>query len=255
MEISYINPVKFIVSSSGYEEYAIKNVLELLDGGATIPFIARYRKERTGNMDEVKIDSIQTLYRQWQELEKRKSVILETIVGQGKLTPELERQVRDCVELRQLEDIYLPYKPKKQTRASKAKANGLEPLAAILMKQNCADIDALAGKFLSDHVENVETALQGARDIISEWINESESARNHIRRLIERSALISSKVIKGKDEEGIKYKDYYDFQESLKRCPSHRILAILRGASDGVLRVGLQIEESEVGRTKASPWG
>ena len=239
----YIDPVVFIVGKTGGENRAVRNLLDLFAEGATIPFIARYRKEKTGNMDEVRIGEIKTLYTQFQELEKRKNAVLDTIREQEKLTPGLEKQIRECQDIRILEDIYLPFKPKKQTRASKAKAKGLEPLAALLMRQENGDIVVKAARFVKGEIQDTEEALQGARDIIAEWVNESEAARNRVRRLLEREAVITAKVVKGKEQEGEKYTDYFNFQESLKRCPSHRILAIRRGEAEGILKVSLSIDE------------
>ena len=201
-----IDPVVFITGKAGGESRYVRNLLDLLDEGATIPFIARYRKERTGNMDEVRIAELKNLYLQFQELEKRKIAVCESIREQEKLTPALEQQIRECTEIRVLEDIYLPYKPKKQTRAAKARAKGLEPLAAILMRQEHGDMIARAARFVKGEVADEEEALQGARDIIAEWVNESEAARNRLRRLVERGAVICSKVVKGKEEEGEKEK-------------------------------------------------
>ena len=240
-----LTPVRFILEKSGGDSKAVENLLALLDEGATIPFIARYRKEKTGNMDEVRIGEIKTLYAQYQELEKRKTVVLESIREQEKLVPELERQIRECMDIRTLEDLYLPYKPKKQTRAAKACAKGLEPLAAILMRQDNGDVIAKAMRFVKGEVQDEEEALQGARDIIAEWINESEAARNRTRRTVEREASISAKVIKGKETEGEKYTDYFDYREQLKRCPSHRMLAIRRGEAEGILKVGLEIDDPQ----------
>ena len=223
----------------------IRNLLQLLEDGATVPFIARYRKEMTGNMDEVRIAEIKTLYTQFQELEKRKTSVLESIREQGKLTAELERQILECEESRLLEDLYLPFKPKKQTRAAKARLKGLEPLAVILMRQEAGDVGDKAARFVKGEVESEEEALQGARDIIAEWINENEVARNRIRRLIEREAFVRAKGIKGKEKEGEKYTDYFDYRESLKQCPSHRMLAIRRGEAEGFLKVNLEIEEEK----------
>lgn len=223
----------------------IRNLLQLLEDGATVPFIARYRKEMTGNMDEVQIAEIKTLYTQFQELEKRKTSVLESIREQGKLTAELERQILECEESRLLEDLYLPFKPKKQTRAAKARLKGLEPLAVILMRQEAGDVGDKAARFVKGEVESEEEALQGARDIIAEWINENEVARNRIRRLIEREAFVRAKGIKGKEKEGEKYTDYFDYRESLKQCPSHRMLAIRRGEAEGFLKVNLEIEEEK----------
>lgn len=223
----------------------IRNLLQLLEDGATVPFIARYRKEMTGNMDEVQIAEIKTLYTQFQELEKRKTSVLESIREQGKLTAELERQILECEESRLLEDLYLPFKPKKQTRAAKARLKGLEPLAVILMRQEAGDVGDKAARFVKGEVESEEEALQGARDIIAEWINENEVARNRIRRLIEREAFVRAKGIKGKEKDGEKYTDYFDYRESLKQCPSHRMLAIRRGEAEGFLKVNLEIEEEK----------
>lgn len=239
----YIDPVNFIIEKSGGNSRAVQNLLELLDEGATIPFIARYRKEKTGNMDEVRVGDIKTLYGQFQELEKRKTSVLDNIREQEKLTPILEKQIKECTDIRTLEDIYLPYKQKKQTRAAKAKAKGLEPLAAILMRQDNGDVADKALRFVKGEVKDETDALQGARDIIAEWINESEMARNRTRRLVEREAYVYSKVVKGKGEEGEKFSDYFDYRELLKRCPSHRMLAIRRGEAEGILKVALEIEE------------
>lgn len=209
----YLDPVCFIQEKTGGDNKAIRNLLELLDDGATIPFIARYRKEKTGNMDEVRIGEIKTLYAQFQELEKRKSSVLDHIREQEKLTSGLEKQIRECREMRVLEDLYLPYKPKKQTRASKAKAKGLEPLAAILMRQEQGEVAMKAMLFVKGEVNDETDALQGARDIIAEWVSESEAARGRIRRMVEREAWICSKVVKGKEETGEKYADYFNFRE------------------------------------------
>ncbi len=241
----YLDPVCFIQEKTGGDNKAIRNLLELLDDGATIPFIARYRKEKTGNMDEVRIGEIKTLYAQFQELEKRKSSVLDHIREQEKLTSGLEKQIRECREMRVLEDLYLPYKPKKQTRASKAKAKGLEPLAAILMRQEQGEVAMKAMLFVKGEVNDETDALQGARDIIAEWVSESEAARGRIRRMVEREAWICSKVVKGKEETGEKYADYFNFRELLRRCPSHRMLAIRRGEAEGVLKVWLEIEEEQ----------
>ncbi|MBS1446012.1 MAG: RNA-binding transcriptional accessory protein [Odoribacter sp.] len=237
--------VDFIAGRVNGDIRFIRNLLQLLEDGATVPFIARYRKEMTGNMDEVRIAEIKTLYTQFQELEKRKTSVLESIREQGKLTAELERQILECEESRLLEDLYLPFKPKKQTRAAKARLKGLEPLAVILMRQEAGDVGDKAARFVKGEVESEEEALQGARDIIAEWINENEVARNRIRRLIEREAFMRAKGIKGKEKEGEKYTDYFDYRESLKQCPSHRMLAIRRGEAEGFLKVNLEIEEEK----------
>lgn len=242
----YIDPVAFVAGKSRADAHYVKNLIELLNEGATIPFIARYRKERTGSMDEVQIAEIKALYEQYQELEKRKTSVLESIGQQEKLTPALEKQIKECSDMRVLEDIYLPYKPKKQTRASKAKAKGLEPLAAILMRQENGDVVARAERFVKGEVEDEAAALEGARDIIAEWVSESEAARNRTRRQVEREAYVCAKVVKGKEKEGEKYSDYFEYRELLRRCPSHRMLAIRRGEAEGVLKVALEVDNEVV---------
>ena len=240
----YIDLVEFIGKKYGESVSSVRNLLALLDDGATIPFIARYRKEQTGGMDEVRIGEIKADYAQFQELEKRKSSVLEAIRGQEKLTPELERQIQTCTDARVLEDLYLPFKPKKQTRASKAKAKGLEPLAAILMSQSNGDVVAKAARFVRGEVQDEEEALEGARDIIAEWVCESEAARNCVRRQTEKESFICAKVVKGKESEGEKYADYFNYRELLKRCPSHRMLAIRRGEAEGILKVSIEVEDA-----------
>ncbi len=241
----YIDPVTFVTQKSGFENRYIKNLLGLLDEGATIPFISRYRKEMTGSMDEVQVGQVREIYEQFKELEKRKKTVLESIEQQEKLTPELRKQIEHCTDLRELEDIYLPYKPKKQTRASKAKAKGLEPLAAMLMKQDNGDVWDKAARFVKNDVENEEEALQGARDIIAEWVSENDRARNTVRRSFDRMAVVKAKVVKGKEEEGEKFTDYFDYSEPLRRIPSHRMLAIRRGEAEGILKVAIEIPEEE----------
>ena len=188
----YIDPVVFVTEKSGFGSRYVKNLLTLLEEGATIPFISRYRKEMTGSMDEVEVGKVQEIYEQFKELEKRKKTVLDSIEQQEKLTSELKKTIETCRELRELEDIYLPYKPKKQTRASKAKAKGLEPLAALLMKQDGGEEWTKASRFVKGEVENEEEALQGARDIIAEWVSENERARNTTRHFFDREAVITS---------------------------------------------------------------
>lgn len=241
----YIDPVTFVTQKSGFESRYIKNLLGLLDEGATIPFISRYRKEMTGSMDEVQVGQVREIYEQFKELEKRKKTVLESIEQQEKLTPELRKQIEHCTDLRELEDIYLPYKPKKQTRASKAKAKGLEPLAAMLMKQDNGEVWDKAARFVKNDVENEEEALQGARDIIAEWVSENDRARNTVRRAFDRVAVVKAKVVKGKEEEGEKFTAYFDYSEPLRRIPSHRMLAIRRGEAEGILKVAIEIPEEE----------
>jgi uncharacterized protein len=240
-----MNPVAHVARKSGLESRHVKNLLTLLDDGATIPFIARYRKEMTGSMDEVQVEQASALYEQFKELEKRKKTVLDSIEQQEKLTPSLREQIEACADPRELEDIYLPYKPKKQTRASKARAKGLEPLADWLTRQEPGDARVKAATFAREGVANEEEALQGARDIIAERVSEDERSRNAVRRLFDRSAVLASKVIKGKEAEGEKYTDYFDYTEPLRRVPSHRMLAVRRGEAAGFLRVNIGIPDDE----------
>jgi uncharacterized protein len=242
----YINPVDYVVGKTGFHSNHVKNLLVLLDEKATIPFIARYRKEMTGSMDEVQVEQTYTLYEQFKELEKRKKTVIDNIEQQGKLTPVLKKQVEECMELRALEDIYLPYKPKKLTRASKARAKGLESLADWLERQEAGVAREKAMGFVREEVKNEEEALQGARDIIAERVSEDERSRNIIRHFFDRAATVTARVIKGKEEEGEKFMDYFDYSESLRRIPSHRMLAIRRGESAGILKVGIEITDEEV---------
>lgn len=224
----------------------VANTLELLTGGATIPFISRYRKEVTGSLDEVQVADIQKEARRLDEIDKRKETILKAIEEQGKLTPELQQKINNSYDLNQLEDLYLPYKKKRKTRATTAKERGLEPLANTIWKQGMEDPAIEAEKFITQEVPSVEAALQGARDILAERINEDQSARSQVRRIFEREATIKSRVARGKETEGAKYKDYFDFEEPLKKCPSHRLLAIRRGEDEGFLRVSISPSTEEV---------
>lgn len=221
--------------------HRVENTLKLLQGGATIPFISRYRKEATGGLDEVQISEISSRYEKLLELSKRKETIQSTIESLGKLTDDLRRRIDGCWDATELEDIYLPYKPKRKTRAEAARQKGLEPLAAWLMLQRGNALDAYVKNFVKGEVKNEEDALKGARDIIAEQVNEDEQARNQIRHQFSRQAVISAKVVKGKetDEAAAKYRDYYDFSEPLKRCSSHRLLAIRRGEAEGILKVSI----------------
>lgn len=221
------------------------NTLELLDSGATVPFISRYRKERTGSLDEVQIAAIQEQYDKLKTISKRKETIRTTIEEQGKLTPELLERIEQCWDTNLLEDLYLPYKPKKRTKAEIARQKGLEPLALKIMMQRGCNLDAEAQKFVRGEVKDKEEALAGARDIIAEQVSENEEARKRVRRVFERTALITAKVVKGKEEEGDKFKDYFDFQEPLRKCSSHRLLALRRGEAEGVLRVSIAPAEDE----------
>ena len=229
--------IKQISSGLGIRENQVHAVISLINEGATIPFISRYRKERTGGLDEVQITDIVVLNTKLQELEARKKTIIATIEEQGKLTTELAEKIKNCTNPAELEDIYLPYKPKKKTRASIAKAKGLEPLALWLLKQNAGDVYEKAVTFITDEVGNEETAIAGARDIIAEIVNEDEKVRTKVRKIYEREAILSSSVAKDKETEGSKYADYFDFSEPLNRMPSHRFLAVMRGVSEGFLKL------------------
>lgn len=223
----------------------VESTLKLLEEGATIPFISRYRKEVTGSLDEVQIANIQQEAKKLADLEKRRESILSSIEEQGKLTDTLRKRIESTYNPTELEDIYLPYKRKRKTRASKAKEKGLEPLANMLFIQRSQNVQDLAKKFLNEQVADIEEALQGARDIIAERINEDERARNKIRHVFKRDAIVTSKVARGKDEEGEKYKDYFKYEEALKRIPSHRLLAIRRGEEEGFLRVSITPADEE----------
>lgn len=236
---------QMIASALKIAEKQVNNTLGLLNDGATIPFISRYRKEVTGGLDEVQIGNIKEQYDKLCELEKRKNTVLETIEEQGKLSDELKKRIIACWDSTELEDIYLPYKPKRKTRAEVARQKGLEPLAMTIMMQRETDIMSKARLFVKGDVKDEEDALKGARDIIAEQINEDERARNQIRNQFTRQAVITSKVVKGKEEEAIKYRDYFDFSEPLKRSSSHRILAIRRGEAEGLLKVGISPEDDE----------
>ena len=220
----------------------ITKTVELLVDGATVPFIARYRKEVTESLNEVEILDIKKLHEKFLEADKRREAILKSIQEQGKLTPELENSLKNTLFVNELEDIYLPYKQKKKTRATIAIENGLEPLAKIIFGQKDRDIETIGKKYISENVKNTAEALAGARDIIAEWINEDINARNKIRNIFEKSGILSSKLKKGKENEAVKYKDYFDYSEAGKTIPSHRYLAIKRGEEEGFLKVGIDIE-------------
>lgn len=221
--------------------HRVENTLKLLQGGATIPFISRYRKEATGGLDEVQIGDIHTRYEKLCELAKRKETVLSTIEEQGKLTDTLRERISNCWDATELEDIYLPFKPKRKTRAEAARQKGLEPLAMLLLMQRENNLSARVRQFVKGDVKDEEDALKGARDIIAEQVNEDERARNLIRNQFSRQAMITSKVVKGKEKEeaALKYRDYFDFSEPLKKCTSHRLLAIRRGEAEGILKVSI----------------
>ena len=229
------------------QEHAVENTLKLLDEGCTIPFISRYRKERTGGLDEVQITSISNRLEQLQEIAKRKDTVVKTITEQGKMTPELEKRINDCWESTVLEDIYLPYKPKRRTRAQVAREQGLEPLAQLLLMQREQDPKRAAQRFVRDGL-SVADCLKGAQDIIAEQVSEDERSRNQVRSAFRREAFIESKVVKAKKDtdEAQKYSDYFEWEEPLKRCSSHRLLAMRRGESEGILRVSITIDDDEM---------
>ena len=238
---------KIIAQQLHLPETGVENTIALLDLGCTIPFIARYRKERTGNLNEVQIGQIADAYDKLKELEKRKETILKTIGEQGKLTDELEKRIKDCWEATVLEDLYLPYKPKRRTRAQVAREQGLEPLATLLLLQREPQPEAAARRYVKGDVADVTAALKGAQDIIAEMVNEDERSRNQLRQSFRREAIITSKVVKAKAEsdEAAKYSDYFDFSEPLRRCSSHRLLAMRRGESEGILRVSIGADDDD----------
>ena len=236
---------RMIATALNIAVHQVENTLSLLNGGATIPFISRYRKEATGGLDEVQIGEIKERYDKLTETAKRKETILKTIDEQGKLTADLKKRIDACWDATELEDIYLPYKPKRKTRAEAARQKGLEPLAIILMGQRENNLSARVRSFVKGEVKDEEDALKGARDIIAEQVSEDERARNQLRNQFARQAIITAKVVKGKEEEAVKYKDYFDFSEPLKRCTSHRLLAIRRGEAEGLLKVSISPDDEE----------
>ncbi|MEZ4940217.1 MAG: Tex family protein [Saprospiraceae bacterium] len=232
-----------IAQALSIQPHRVKAVLELLESGATIPFIARYRKEATGSLDEVQVADIQDLWKKLQELDKRRESILASIEEQGKLTPQLKAAILAAATMTELEDLYLPYRPKRKTRASMAIERGLEPLAKRIFEQRDREVETLAAQFITDEVPTVEDALQGARDIIAEWLNEDKQARDRVRRHFEKGAVIAAKLVKGKEAEAAKYRDYFEWSEKLATCPSHRLLAMRRGEDEGFLRINIAPEE------------
>ena len=224
---------------------SVAGVLKLLEDGATIPFIARYRKEATGGLDEVAIATIATESEKIDELIKRKAFVIEAIEAAGALTDELKARIENSWEPNEIEDIYLPYKQKKRTRATIAREAGLEPLAKIIMSGKCADIESTASRYINDKVATTDDAISGAQDIIAEWVSESEAARNAVRRLFNREAVITSHVVRGKEEEAANYRDYFEKLYRLSRCPSHALLAMRRGESEKLLKVNIEIDDDE----------
>ena len=236
---------KLLAQSLGIAQPQIERTIALLDDGASIPFISRYRKEATGSLDEVQIGNIKEEYDRLRELAKRKESILSTIDEQGKLTDELRQRIEACWNATELEDIYLPYKPRRRTRAEVAREHGLEPLAKIIMSQRNDRIETTAARFVNPEVPDTESAVKGACDIIAEWVAENEQARNTVRRGFEQSGIVCAKVVKGKEEEGNKYRDYFAWSEPLRRCSSHKILAIRRGENEGILRVSIAPDDEQ----------
>ncbi|MBK6905173.1 MAG: RNA-binding transcriptional accessory protein [Saprospirales bacterium] len=236
---------KLISQTLQLPESSVRQTILLFEEGATIPFIARYRKERTGSLDEVQIAEIQQQWKKLRDLEDRKVFVLQSIEEQGKLTEELRKRIEQCYDPTELEDIYLPYKKKRKTRADTAREKGLEPLAQAIFKQTKSRPDELAKSYITEAVPDIESALQGARDIIAEWVNEDERARNKVRHYFRKGAVIRSKVARGKEEEGAKYRDYFQFEEPLQKCPSHRLLAMRRGEEEGFLRLVIEPDPEE----------
>jgi uncharacterized protein len=235
--------IQFVAKKLGLHDWQVENTIRLMDGGATIPFISRYRKEMTGSLDEVQLMHIKEEYDRLKELDARKEAVIKSIEEQEKMTPELRKKINEAVTMSELEDIYLPYRPKRRTRATIAREKGLEPLAVLIMEQKENDPAVKAEGFLNDDVATIEEAIAGASDIIAEWINEDEKARRQLRYLFDKEAVIFSKVVKGKEVEGIKFSDYYDWSEPLRKCPSHRLLAMRRGEEEGFLRLSIEPEE------------
>ncbi|HUH34230.1 MAG TPA: Tex family protein [Moheibacter sp.] len=243
-----MNIIQYIQHSTQISTRQIENTVQLLNEDNTLPFIARYRKEMTGNLDEVEISTIAKLKVNFEEIQKRKETILKAIEEQNALTEELQRKITNCYDEVLLEDYYLPFKRKRKTKAGTAREHGLEPLAKIIMKQNAVlDLTALANRYLNENVPTVDKALEGAQHIIAEWINENERVRHQLRRKFQHEAVIESKVIAAKktEEEAQKFTQYFDFSEALKRSPAHRLLAILRGEKEGFLRVSVGVDRAE----------
>jgi len=235
--------IVLIAKKLGLHEWQVENTIRLMDDGATIPFISRYRKEMTGSLDEVKLMQIKDEYKRLKDLDERRESIIKSIEEQEKMTPELRSKIDSAVTMAELEDIYLPFRPKRRTRATIAREKGLEPLASIILDQKEQNPERKAAEFLNDKVPTVEDAIAGASDIIAEWISEDEKARKQLRRLFDKEAVIYSRVIKGKESEGIKFSDYFDWSEPLRKCPSHRLLAMRRGEEEGFLRLTIEPDE------------
>jgi uncharacterized protein len=241
------NYIAILAAEMNIASWQVEKTLELLDSGATVPFISRYRKEMTGSLDEVQVAEVRDRVAQLRELDKRRETIIASILEQDKMTDDLLKQINQALTMAELEDIYLPYRPKRKTRATIAIDKGLEPLAKIIMVQNIINVAERASKFIDEDkgVNTIEEALSGARDIIAEWINESKTARERIRNLFVREAVITSKIAKGKESDGIKYENYYEWKENLMKAPSHRILAMIRGENEGFLKINIAPEEEK----------
>lgn len=237
--------VKLISTELNLPEHGVANTLSMLDEGSTVPFISRYRKERTGELDEVQITAIHDMSGRLKEIAKRKETIINTITEQNKMTDELRIRINNIWNATELEDIYLPYKPKRRTRAQIALEMGLEPLAKIIMSQREREPEQIAKRFVKDEVKDITTAIKGAQDIIAEHINEDEWTRQQVRSSFRRDAFITSKLIKakGENENAAKYSDYFNFSEPLRKCSSHRLLAIRRGENEGILRVNISVDD------------
>lgn len=237
--------ILLVARKLGLHEWQVENTIRLMDGGATVPFISRYRKEMTGSLDEVQLMHIREEYDRLKDLDARREAVIKSVGEQEKMTPELRQKIDSASTMAELEDIYLPYRPKRRTRATIAKEKGLEPLALLIFEQDLDDPEVKAGEFCNDEVKSAADAISGASDIIAEWVSEDDKARKQLRYLFEREAVIYSKVVKGKESEGIKYSDYFDWSEPLGKCPSHRLLAMRRGEEEGFLRLSVEPDEGK----------
>jgi uncharacterized protein len=242
-----MNIIQYVINATKFAEKGVVNTLNLLNEDATVPFISRYRKEVTGNLDEVQIGEIVKYKSLFEDIEKRKKTIIKSISEQGSLTDELKQKIEKVTDLTKLEDIYLPFKKKRKTKATEARDNGLEPLAKIIMKQQDLNIESTASRFSKGNVKNKEEALQGARHIIAEWVNENEFVRQKVRRIYQRKATVSSKIIKAKvtEDKAQKYQQYFDWDELLHKAPSHRLLALLRAQNEGFVRIKVAVDKDE----------
>ena len=241
MEKNYIRYISGLLSVNDWQ---VEHCVQLLEEGATVPFISRYRKERTGQLDEVQVAEIKHWWGKFEELDKRKEAILKSIEGQGKLTPDLEKEIAATLHMQQLEDLYIPFRPKRRTRATIAKEKGLEPLALQMLTLNVENFDRTVDSYISAELPQREDVLQGARDIVAEVVSERADIRGEMRSFYLKSARIVSKLGRGKEDEGEKFANYYDFSEPLSRIPAHRLLALLRGSQEGVLNVKLDADDT-----------